>query len=176
MIGLGPDWPTALFYLFDTSLSLSLYSVSVIGRNTEMKNLGCSATETRLSWRLEAFFATREAFFSTCRLQTESLARCRTNTEARKGLDSKKTSIKRVETGEGDRQKERRRERAEWRGRQTGGSRGLLIRESLVTESFEMTADLRESIIRLHYATALLTPVPLGKGWEGGGAGCPISK
>lgn len=39
-----------------------------------------------------------------------------------------------------------------------------------------MTADLRESIIRLHYATALLTPVPHGKGWEGGGVGCPISK
>lgn len=47
--------------------------------------------------------------------------------------------------------------------------RGLLIRESLVTVSFEMTADLHKSIIRLRYATALLPPVPLS-------GGCLLSK
>ena len=92
--------------------------------------------------------------------QTVSLALVQTRRQ-KKALTAKNSHL----TGERGRQiKEvRTRERSEG-GRQTGSSRGLLIRESLVTESFEMTADLRESIIRLRYATALLPPVPLRGG------------
>lgn len=58
---------------------------------------------------------------------------------------------------------DKRNENMEWSEEEDrrGSGRGLLIRESLVTESFEMTADLRESIIRLCSATGLLPPAPL---------------
>lgn len=57
-----------------------------------------------------------------------------------------------------ERDKRSENEKAGRRQRQTGSSRGLLIRDSLVSETFELTADLHESIIRLRCAAALIPP------------------
>lgn len=80
------------------------------------------------------------------------------------GLDSEKHPLN-VERRRRDKRSEN--ERVGRRQRQTGSSRGLLIRDSLVSETFELTADLRESIIRLRCAAALIPPCVTRGGGEG---------
>lgn len=125
------------------------------------KQSGCNQRKSSAFEALGLFFfssATYEAFFSTCWLQIEYFTCSTTNKQAEKRPWQWKGSIKWRETRERETDKRRENERIEWRRRQTGSSGGLLIRESLVTGNFEMTADLRESIIRLRHATALLPP------------------
>lgn len=88
----------------------------------------------------------------------QNLSLAPTNSQKKRiegGLDSEKHPLN-VERRERDKRSEN--ERVGRRQRQTGSSGGLLIRDSLVSETFELTADLHESIIRLRCAAALIPP------------------
>lgn len=87
--------------------------------------------------------------------QNLSLAPTNSQKRIEGGLDSEKHPLN-VERRERDKRSEN--ERVGRRQRQTGSSGGLLIRDSLVSETFELTADLHESIIRLRCAAALIPP------------------